>query len=568
MDKKTLPIIILLVALIFLFWPAMEWLGFVNPRQAAPTQSADTTAVVTADSLPVRDTVAPSAAGMDSVGVAAMTPDDSVITHDTIFVTTQKYTVALSSFGGAPVSIKLAEHTYRNGEQVEMLSAGASATPEARFAGGTVRSSKMNFVADHPAGRYDATSSPFELVYTHTTATGGQIIKRYRFHPDKYDYDFVLELPNLNTLGFERQYDLVWNEPLHPTEPDSASDYETMEAVAMMSRQRTDLNDFDGDSLNQNLTGSTDWAGLRAKYFAAVMIPRSRPAEGVFSKGRLRQVMTSQGNATAKFMTVGLEMEFAGAGAIRDSFTMFVGPLDYTLMKSYNVGMEDILGIGTTPYVGWILKPFALAIIWLLPRMYYVIGNYGWVIILFALLIKLVTLPLSLKSFKSMQAMKDIQPKIDELRKKHKNNPQALNADMMKLYKTAGVNPFSGCLPMLLQMPLFFALFSVFRSTILLRDAPWFWFVNDLSRGATGIADPYIILVVLMVAFQFVSQKLTMAPNQQNKMLMYLLPLMFAFFFYKLAAGLVLYWAAFSLFSLLDYVIFKRTKKNPEIQTA
>ena len=139
---------------------------------------------------------------------------------------------------------------------------------------------------------------------------------------------------------------------------------------------------------------------------------------------------------------------------------------------------------------------------------------------------------------------------------------------MMKLYKTAGVNPFSGCLPMLLQMPLFFALFSVFRSTILLRDAPWFWFVNDLSRGATGIADPYIILVVLMVAFQFVSQKLTMAPNQQNKMLMYLLPLMFAFFFYKLAAGLVLYWAAFSLFSLLDYVIFKRTKKNPEIQTA
>jgi YidC/Oxa1 family membrane protein insertase len=200
--------------------------------------------------------------------------------------------------------------------------------------------------------------------------------------------------------------------------------------------------------------------------------------------------------------------------------------------------------------------------------MYSLIGNYGWVIILFALLIKLVTLPLSMKSFKSMQAMKDIQPKIDELRKKHKNNPQALNADMMKLYKTAGVNPFSGCLPLLLQMPLFFALFSVFRSTILLRDAPWFWFINDLSRGATGFTDPYIILVVFMVFFQFVSQKLTMAPNQQNKMLMYLMPLMFAFFFYKLAAGLVLYWAAFSLFSLLDYVIFKRTKKNPDIQTA
>lgn len=509
----------------------------------------------------------PVAAGMDSLATAAPTEGDSVITHDTIFVSTQKYMVALTSYGGGPVSIKLAEHTYRNREQIEMLAAGAPSTPEAQFAGGTATTAQMNFAANLAPGKYDARTNSLDVIYTHTTPSGGQIIKRYHFYPDQYDYEFVLELPNLSTLGYERQYNLVWNEPLHPTEPDSASDYETMEAVAMMSRQRTDLNDFDGDSLNQGLTGSTDWAGLRAKYFAAVMIPRTRPAEGVFSKGKLRQVVTSHGSATAKLLTVGLEMPFLGAGAITDSFTMFVGPLDYNLMKSYNVGMEDILGIGTTPYVGWILKPFALAIIWLLPRMYTLIGNYGWVIILFALLIKLVTLPLSMKSFKSMQAMKDIQPKIDELRKKHKNNPQALNADMMKLYKTAGVNPFSGCLPMLLQMPLFFALFSVFRSTILLRDAPWFWFINDLSRGATGFTDPYIILVVFMVLFQFVSQKLTMAPNQQNKMLMYLLPLMFAFFFYKLAAGLVLYWASFSLFSLLDYVIFKRTKKNPDIQT-
>jgi YidC/Oxa1 family membrane protein insertase len=297
------------------------------------------------------------------------------------------------------------------------------------------------------------------------------------------------------------------------------------------------------------------------------MIPRTRQAEGVFAKGEKRKVVASQGSTEARLLTIGLEMPFAGAGAITDSFTIFVGPLDYDLMKSYGNEMEDILGIGTTPYVGWIIKPFALAVLWLLPMMYSMIGNYGWVIILFALLIKLVTLPLSLKSFKSMQAMKDIQPKIDELKKKHKNNPQALNSDMMKLYKTAGVNPFSGCLPMLLQMPLFFGLFSVFRQTILLRDAPWFWFISDLSRGASGFTDPYIILVVFMVAFQFISQKLTMATNQQNKMLMYLLPLMFAFFFYKLAAGLVLYWASFSLFSLLDYVIFKRSKKNAEIQT-
>ena len=378
----------------------------------------------------------------------------------------------------------------------------------------------------------------------------------------------MIELPILSTLGFDKQHDLVWNTPLQPTEPDSASDYEAMEAVAMMSKQRTNLNDFDDNTLNQSLTGSTEWAGLRAKYFAAVMIPRSRPAEGVFAKGQLKPVVSSLGNTTAKLLTLGLELPFAGAGAVTDSFTIFVGPLDYDLMSDYQIGLEDMLGIGTTAYVGWIIKPFALAVIWLLPLMYQFIPNYGWVIILFSLLVKLVTMPLSLKSFKSMQAMKDIQPKLDELRKKHKNNPQALNQETMKLYKTVGVNPFSGCLPMLLQMPLFFGLFAVFRQTILLRDAPWIWFIDDLSRGATGFTDPYIVLVVLMVGFQFISQKLTMATNQQNKMLMYLLPLVFAFFFYKLAAGLVLYWACFSLFSLLDYFVYKRSKPmNPEIQT-
>ncbi|NOY89409.1 MAG: membrane protein insertase YidC, partial [FCB group bacterium] len=228
-------------------------------------------------------------------------------------------------------------------------------------------------------------------------------------------------------------------------------------------------------------------------------------------------------------------------------------------------GLEDILGIGTTPYVGWIIKPFAIAIIWLLPKMYKVVPNYGFVIILFAFLVKIVTLPLSVKSFKSMNAMKALQPKIDELKKKYKKNPQALNTEMMKIYKAHGVNPISGCLPMLPQMPLFFALFSVFRSTILLRDAPFIWFITDLSRGATSFTDPYIILVVIMIIAQFVSQQLTMSTGQQNKALMYVMPLFMGFIFYKFSAGLVLYWACFSIFSLIDYFLFKR--KNVKVQT-
>jgi YidC/Oxa1 family membrane protein insertase len=115
-------------------------------------------------------------------------------------------------------------------------------------------------------------------------------------------------------------------------------------------------------------------------------------------------------------------------------------------------------------------------------------------------------------------------------------------------------------------MPLFFALFSVFRQTILLRDAPFVWFITDLSRGASGLTDPYIILVVFMIAAQFVSQKMTMTSTQQNKALMYVMPLFMGFLFYRFASGLVLYWACFSIFSLLDYVAFKRDK-NPKVIT-
>ena len=299
-----------------------------------------------------------------------------------------------------------------------------------------------------------------------------------------------------------------------------------------------------------------------------MLIPRDRNADGVFAKGFKEKVETPEGKIEERQIIVGMDMPFASVNQVSDSFTVFVGPLDYMLMAKYGVDLEDMLDIGTTPVVGWIIKPFAIGIMWLLPRMYDLIPNYGVVIILFALMIKIVTLPLSMKSFKSMQKMKELQPKIEELKQKHKKNPQAMNQEMMQLYKKHGVNPMSGCLPMLPQMPLFFALFSVFRSTILLRDAPFVWFINDLSRGASSFTDPYIVLVVIMIIAQFLSQKLTMGAQQQQKAFMYLMPFFMGFLFYRFAAGLVLYWTCFSLFSLLDYVLFKRRSTVTDIKPA
>ena len=572
-DKKTLPLIILLVILVLFYFQIMEFLGFYTPAKKQPVEQQPI----------ATDTVKPGSASAESHipvktdTIHELTEAPLAITHqdtiaslscDTIIVKTNTYTAILTNCGGGLVSLELNDYTYRDGRPIQMLPDAEHATPEATFAGGTFSTSQVGFKSSHEPGTHDATRDTLELTYSYGEPDQGKIIKRYRFYPDNYHFDLSIEITNPDKLGFERQYKMIWNTPLGVTEPQPEADYNAMEAVAMMSGSREKLDDFKDDQLNQSLAGYTSWGGVRSKYFAAVLIPQNRTADAVFAVGEKRKVATPSGRIEQRRITVGLDMPFANVYSLADTFTVFVGPLDYTIMSKYNVDLEDMLGIGTTPYVGWIIKPFALGIIWLLPKMYNAIPNYGMVIILFALLVKLITLPLSMKSFKSMNAMKELQPKIEELKKKHKKNPQAMNAEMMKLYKKHGVNPMSGCLPMLPQMPLFFALFSVFRSTILLRDAPFVWFIGDLSRGAASLTDPYIILVVIMVATQFISQKFTMASTtQQNKIFMYIFPFFMGWLLYKFPAGLVLYWTCFSVFSLLDYVLFKRRKK-PEVKTA
>jgi YidC/Oxa1 family membrane protein insertase len=567
MDKKTLPLVILLVIIILFYFQIMEFLGLYTPPKQASSPKTQPTVVDTGgqpptertipDTLPqpIREAPPPQR----SISPPEVTDSLSV---DTIIVRTQKYTATLISLGGAPISLILNDYTYRDGTPIQMLPDAEYATPEATFAGGTFSTSFVNFRSDLEPGSYDATRQPLDITYTYGSPGEGQIIRRYRFYPDRYHFDLTIELIEPVKLGFERQYHLIWNTPLGVTEPQPETDYNAMEAVAMMGGSRRKLDDFEDNRLEQVEIGYTTWAGVRSKYFAAVLIPRNRVADGVIAKGEKKKISTPNGRLEQRKIIAGLEMTFANVPTLIDSFTVFVGPLDYTIMSHYKVDLEDMLGIGTTPFVGWIIKPFAIAVIWLLPRMYSVVPNYGMVIILFALLVKIITLPLSLKSFRSMNAMKELQPKIEELKKKHKKNPQALNAEMMKLYKAHGVNPMSGCLPMLLQMPLFFALFRVFRSTILLRNAPFVWFITDLSRGATSLTDPYIILVIIMVASQFISQRFTMTSTQQNKMLMYIFPLFMGWLLYRFPAGLVLYWTCFSIFSLLDYLFFKRGKSR------
>ena len=517
--------------------------------------------------LPTTPVPAAAAPSLDT-SIQLVVPSIDSIKADTVIVQTETYRAVLSSLGGGLVSLQLRQYKYRDGAPIEMLPENLRSTPEAIFGGGTFTTSQVPFTCNLAPGTHHATDRPVEVTYTYAPPTGGRIERRYTFDPERHDFGLSLTVDNPSAFGFERAYTLSWNTPLAPTEPDVKTDYQEFQAVAMMGGSRVTLDDFNDGVMKQTQEGEVAWAGVRSKYFAAVLIPRSRPGEGVSAEGTRKELLLTEGTVEQRSITAGVAMPFTSISPIADSFTVFVGPLDYMMMSDYGVDLEDMLGIGTTPYVGWIIKPFAIAIMWIMPRLYDVVPNYGIVIILFALLVKLVTLPLSMRSFRSMQAMKDLQPKVEELKQRYKKDPQRMNQEMMKMYKAHGVNPLSGCLPILPQMPLFFALFSVFRSTILLRNAPFVWFIDDLSRGARSLSDPYIILVVLMVLAQFVSQKLTMGTSsQQNKLLGYLMPPLMGFIFYQFAAGLVLYWASFSIMALIDYVIFKRPK-NPEVKTA
>lgn len=575
LDKKSLPLIILLVAVILFYYPILEFLGVYTSPEPPPvtdqTQAIeDSTYAAQTGRQAVGQTSEPLAEPVEQGTLVPPVLDADTVSIDSITVTTNKYTVILASNGGGPISIKLKEHHYRNGEPIEMLPEAVQTTPDAVFGGGTFSSASVNYGCNLVPGQYDATYDTLEVVYTFLSPEGGILKKRYHFYPDDYHYDFVLEIENRDKLGFERQYSLMWNTPLGATEPQIEKDYGAMQAVAMQSGSRETLDDFEGDTLNQSLDGYTTWAGVRSLYFTAILIPQGRQADMALGYGGQSQISTPDGRVEQRRLTAGLVMPFAGVSGFVDSFTIYVGPLDYMRMWDYDVELEAMLDIGTFPFFGMILKPFAIAIMYLLPKLYDVVPNYGVVIILFALLVKLITLPLSMKQFKSMQAMKDLAPQIEALKKKHKKDAQALQRETMKMYKTHGVNPMSGCLVMLPQMPLMIAMFRVFQATVLLRAAPFVGFIDDLSRGASGFTDPYIILVIFMVITQFISSSLTMSSTQQQqKALMYIFPLMMGFLLYSLPSGLILYWTIFSALSLLDWFIFKRNKlKNVEVQTA
>ncbi|MEO0146058.1 MAG: membrane protein insertase YidC [candidate division WOR-3 bacterium] len=280
------------------------------------------------------------------------------------------------------------------------------------------------------------------------------------------------------------------------------------------------------------------WFGMRSKYFLFACI---------IQDGGLKSLA-----ATAESDT-GMKVE-AQLAKTPLSLLIYAGPLDYDVLKGVGYGLEDSYSFGF-----WLIAPFARLIFLLFRWLHWLIPNYGWVILVFSLAMKLAFSPLSYKTYKSMKKMQDLKPKMEALQAKYKDKPDELNKAIMELYKGEKINPLSGCFPVLLQLPIFWALYQVLRTTIDLRAAPWILWIQDLSSK-----DPFYILPIVMGAISLLNGLFQPAADRQAKLTSALMAGVFTFIFLNFPAGIVLYWLSYNLYSIAEQAIFRRMLKKPE----
>jgi YidC/Oxa1 family membrane protein insertase len=287
--------------------------------------------------------------------------------------------------------------------------------------------------------------------------------------------------------------------------------------------------------------GHIQWAALQDKYFLSVLIPKQ--AGTVIAK--------KEGD---KLVSTAVRIPAPAAGGAA-TLQLYAGPKEYDTLRGLQIGLEDTIDFGWFIFGSWgVVKAVAKPIFYVLRFLNEFTHNYGLTIILLTIAIKMLFVPLQYKSYKSMKQMQMIQPKVAAVQEKFKDDRDRLNKELIKLYRDHKVNPVGGCLPMVLQMPVFVALFNILYMTIDLRQAPLGLWIKDLSAQ-----DPYYVLPIIMGVTMVVQQKITpttMDPTQAKIMLM--LPAFMTFLFINFPAGLVLYWLTNNTLTIAQQVVTDR----------
>jgi YidC/Oxa1 family membrane protein insertase len=378
------------------------------------------------------------------------------------------------------------------------------------------------------------------LLFTWNSPEGLRLTQQMTFYADSYRIDIGLQMANPSSRTFEGRPLLAWAGKIFPVPSSggfacmpgsggsSGAEVPPFTALVKKELQEVELKDLKGE---KRFSTNVQWGGFQSKYFLAALIPKK--TEGT------ELIMKKVSDTAGELIMGGPKAFLPPATQFSQSYVMYLGPKDLDILKAFGFDLDRALDFGWFDVVA---KPM----LEVMKFFYKYTGNYGLAIIILTVIIKILFWYPTHISYKSMKEMKKLQPEMAKLREKFKDDREKLNKEMMELYRRYKVNPMSGCLPIAIQIPIFFALYKVLLYSIEIRQAPFYWWIQDLSAQ-----DPYYISPILMGASMFVQQWMTPTtgdPTQAKMML--IMPVVFTFMFLTFPTGLVIYWLFNNLLSI------------------
>lgn len=503
------------------------------------------------DSLPATPPPPPPATAVGTDPVDSISP---LLPADTVMVTSPLYGYGISTHGGRLVEAHM--RGYRS------LAAGDSGDVQLfpdrgdflRLAVATgLDTIPLNQFTLVPSARALTVDGPSTLTLT-GSRDGIDVTLTYTFAPETYRIGVALRVGGLGPNGGML---LVGVGPtIRNTEADSA---EHMRNLGVVTKQAdTELLRFSSlkPGVPRVLSGPFEWVAVKSKYFVTAVLAFDPGATG--ASGRIGGVqVVARDLIPSKPTSAEIVVTHPVSGAGEAAFEVYAGPMEYDRLRAVGHDFDDV-----NPY-GWpgfrtLIRPVAVGARWLLVWMHETLFlSYGMVLVAFGVLVRVLLWPLNQKAMRSAMQMQAIQPHIKDVQERHKKDPQKAQQEMFKLYKEHGVNPMGGCWPMLLPMPVLLALFFVLQNTIELRGAPFLW-IADLSRH-----DPLYIIPLVMGISMFVVSKIGqigLPPTPQTKMMVYVMPAMMTFFFFRFASGLNLYYAVQNIASIPQQWMLSRER--------
>jgi len=553
MDKRT-TLALLLMAALLMIYPAI----FMRQEPAKAPQKAEAPVAP-----PKQSEAAPPA---DVTPVVPLPPKEMApVPERTAVVETPLYRAVIVSTAGR---IQGWELHYR-GEKPMVVPATLASRgflvnrpgQPARSVGFALSSDKLTLVSGGTG----------ELVLTGEDGFGLRITETLRFHGDSYVVDHRLKVENRHGVAQSAEMLMAWTAPveLPKDTPEKFQGQHPIRVVRLAagSVHREVL------AKTMDFSGPGQWIGLESEWYLTALVPQSPGMLIAESK-----IAETQADASkhVEFSQVALRIPLQGlkpGQTWEGQAQSYIGPKEFDRLKAAGSGLEKSIYFGGFPvpqqYGGLPMEWLAVPILWLMHRFYAFTHNYGVAIILLTVITKLLFFPLTIKSMTSMRAMQALQPQINALRSKYKSDPQRLQRETMELYRAHKVNPLGGCLPMVVQIPIFYALYVALSVSVEIQNAPFICFGRifgvDLWICDLAAHDPTYVLPILMGISMFVQQKMTpvMGDPRQAKMML-LMPVVFTFMFLNLPAGLVLYWTLSNVLQIAQQKYMERMKKRDE----